>query len=452
MAGSGGFPIADRAMGEVLFRLPAQAGHGTSITASKFLAAAARLAAELPDASFLINLCQNRLHFSVSFAAAMLAGKVTLLTSDRSVSRLRQLAMQYPGACTISEDSQPLGLPHGCVRLSLLEDAAEGAALTFPILAADQLVATVFTSGSTGEPIGHEKTWGALVQRSRAAALRFGLEPEVPPSLVGTVPGQHMYGFETTVLLPLHAPASSWCGPAFYPADVQAALSAVPEPRILITTPLQLRALLQTMDEPPTIARVISATAPLPPDLAGLAEQRWGSAVWEIFGATEVGSIASRRTTHDPLWTLYPGVTLDANEERVLVTAEGARPCPLNDVIEPVPEGRFRLLGRPADMIKLGGRRASLAGLNRILSRIEGVLDGAFVAPEDYEQQPTARMLTFVVAPYRTADDILNELREHIDPVFLPRRVIKVPSLPRNEIGKLSQKALIALRAHAGEE
>ncbi|MBV8522849.1 MAG: hypothetical protein JOY71_12140, partial [Acetobacteraceae bacterium] len=123
MAGSGGFPIADRAMGEVLFRLPAQAGHGTSITASKFLAAAARLAAELPDASFLINLCQNRLHLSVSFAAAMLAGKVTLLTSDRSVSRLRQLAMQYPGACTISEDSQPLGLPHGCVRLSLLEDA-----------------------------------------------------------------------------------------------------------------------------------------------------------------------------------------------------------------------------------------------------------------------------------------------------------------------------------------
>ena len=66
-----------------------------------------------------------------------------------------------------------------------------------------------------------------------------------PASIVATVPPQHMYGFETSVLLQLHAPAAAWCGEAFYPLDVRLALEAVPPPRILVTTPLQIRALLQ---------------------------------------------------------------------------------------------------------------------------------------------------------------------------------------------------------------
>ena len=102
-------------------------------------------------------------------------------------------------------------------------------------------------------------------------------------------------------------------------------------------------------------------------------------------------------------------------------------------------------------MIKLGGRRASLAGLNRILTGIEGVLDGQFVAPEDLDRRPTARLLVFVVAPERTADDILAALRGRIDPPFLPRRVIRVDGLPRNEVGKLTDRALGALRAPLGD-
>ena len=110
------------------------------------------------------------------------------------------------------------------------------------------------------------------------------------------VPPQHMYGFETTVLLPLHVPASIWCGGAFYPSDIEAALAAVPGPGILVTTPLQIRALLQARLNLAPLARVISATAPLFPDMALEAERSWSTRVDEIFGATEVGSIASRRT------------------------------------------------------------------------------------------------------------------------------------------------------------
>ena len=120
-------------------------------------------------------------------------------------------------------------------------------------------------------------------------------------------------------------------------------------------------------------------------------------------------------------------------------------------MIEMLDARHFRLLGRRADMIKLGGRRASLAELNRILTGIEGVLDGQFVAPEDLDQRPTARLLAFVVAPERSPDDILAELRGRIDPLFLPRRVIRVDELPRNDVGKLTDQALGALRARLGD-
>ena len=126
--------------------------------------------------------------------------------------------------------------------------------------------------------------------------------------MVGTVPPWHMYGFETTALLPLHAACASWCAPLFYPSDVRDALAAVPAPRVLVTTPLQLRALVQAGTALPPLACVISATAPLDPLLAAAAEARWGTEVLEIFGATEVGSIASRRTVRGPDWTMYDGV------------------------------------------------------------------------------------------------------------------------------------------------
>jgi acyl-coenzyme A synthetase/AMP-(fatty) acid ligase len=177
--------------------------------------------------------------------------------------------------------------------------------------------------------------------------------------------------------------------------------------------------------------------------------------LFEIFGATEDGSIASRRTVEGAIWTTYPRVkishgTLAGEPTVALVSGPFADPHELGDMVELLDAHRFRLLGRCADMIKLGGRRASLAELNRILTDIEGVLDGQFVAPEDLDRRPTARLLVFVVAPDRSAADILAALRDRIDPPFLPRRVIRVDELPRNDVGKLSDQALGALRARLG--
>jgi acyl-coenzyme A synthetase/AMP-(fatty) acid ligase len=50
-----------------------------------------------------------------------------------------------------------------------------------------------------------------------------------------------------------------------------------------------------------------------------------------------------------------------------------------------------------------------------------------------------------VVAPTLDAAAILSALRERVDPAFLPRPLLLVEALPRNETGKLPQQALQAL-------
>jgi acyl-coenzyme A synthetase/AMP-(fatty) acid ligase len=221
----------------------------------------------------------------------------------------------------------------------------------------------------------------------------------------------------------------------------------------LVTTPLQIHTLLQASVDLPPIDRIISATAPLFPETAESAEGRWATRVFEIFGATEVGSIAGRRTVAGDVWTTYPRVRLEQTNRgaETLVLGPHAAAYPLSDVVEFVDDRHFRLIGRRSDVVKLGGRRASLAELNRILVGLDGVIDGAFVAPIDLDRQPTARLVAFVVAPARDAEGLLAELRHRIDPLFVPRRIIKVDTLPRNDVAKLTEQALGALRAQASE-
>lgn len=441
---SGLEPLVDRPTGAMLFHRG-----GRPLTAAAFLHDAQALAHALPDGRYVVNLCRDRYAFAVAFVAALLRQQVCLLTGDQSAPGLADLAARYPGAIAAVDEAgnaAPLAgpLPAWPVRAAGLAPSAK---VPSPFIPTGQLAAIVFTSGSTGSPVPHAKTWGSLVARSRAAAAQFGLDEAEPGTMVGTVPPHHMYGFELTVLLPLHAPAASWCGTAFFPGDVHAALAAVDAPRILVTTPLQIRALLHGSTLLPPMRAAISATAPLDHALAAEAEARWNAPMLEIFGATEVGSIASRRTIEGDAWTAYPGIGLHQDAEATIVSAPWAEPTELADRIETLDARSFRLLGRRTDLVKMGGRRASLSGLNRILVGLEGVADGTFLVPDDLDQRTTARLMAIVVAPHRTPGCILAELRGRVEPLFLPRRVFCVDALPRNELGKLPRQALLALVA-----
>ena len=119
---------------------------------------------------------------------------------------------------------------------------------------------------------------------------------------------------------------------------------------------------------------------------------------------------------------------------------------PLNDIVEACGEVEFKLLGRREDLINIAGKRTSLGYLNHRLNEIDGVEEGAFLPPYETGAE-VQRLMAVVVAPGLSERQLLAALAERLDPVFLPRPLIKVAALPRNETGKLTREALLALAA-----
>jgi len=420
--------------------------HEGPVSHADFLAAAAALSRALPASDHLFNLCNDRHLFALAFAAALIRGAVSLFPPDRLAATCNDIARDYPDAVYVT-DSLVEGLTMQS-RAGAMAANGAGKMPPMPMIEAGRLAFIAFTSGSTGRPRPQPKHWGDLVGCAHAAARRFGFGPAM--SIVATVPPQHMYGLELSILVPFATGARVAASRPFFPADIRNALARAPEPRALVTTPLHLGACVDAGLDWPPLEQVISATAPLPPALAQRAEAELSTRVCEIYGSTESGSIASRATCHDPLWRWYDSVEAHGDGDAVSVTADFIQGrVPLADVLELAPNGRFRLLGRTAEMVKVGGKRASLADLNQKLNAIDGVRDGVFVAPEP-EGETIGRLAVVAVAPGLDRRAIIAGLAGRIDPVFHPRRIVLVDRLPRNEAGKLPRDALLALLAGDG--
>jgi acyl-coenzyme A synthetase/AMP-(fatty) acid ligase len=424
------------------------------IFVSEFLAEVHALSTKLPAGNHLLNLCQNRYHFAVGFAAGLISGKTSLQPSSQSAETLQQIKTASPDVfCLCDDDFDTLDLPR--IDFPSPPDHQNSAAITeIPSIAAGHIAARLFTSGSTGLPTPHDKTWGKLVNNGLAETKRLGFLTQ-PHYIVGTVPAQHSYGFESTILLAFHGKSPFWAGRPFYPQDIVSALSAVPTPRLLVTTPFHLSALLAAGLELPTVDVLLSATAPLSTQLANEAELAFKAPLYEIYGSTESGQVASRRTTIGPDWTLLDGVQLDQSGDQT--TASGGHVegrVGLSDIIELIDDRHFLLHGRHADLINIAGKRTSLAYLNHQITAIPGVVDAAFFLPDDDNIDSITRLCAFVVAPGMNTRQILSELRARLDPIFLPRPLFLLETLPRNSTGKLPRSQLQTLYAkktdHAG--
>jgi acyl-coenzyme A synthetase/AMP-(fatty) acid ligase len=414
------------------------------ITRGRFLAQVRGLAALLPPGRHAVNLCEDRYRFLVAFCAVALRGQVTLLPPSRAPAVVADALARHAGSYCLG-DGVPDPMPEHYWRLPevLLEHPGEA-----PRLDDDALVAIGFTSGSTGVPKANPKTWGSLrtstAQNLGALRHLWPRGADAAP-LVATVPPQHMYGMELSVLLPLLGDVAVHCGRPFFPEDIARACRAACAPPLLVTTPVHLRALLDAGVAMPPLAGIVSATAPLCAELAVAAEARLGCEVREMFGSTETCVIAHRRTACEQWWTPMPGVRLLPQPDGSLVHARHlAAPMPLADLVELDGDGRFRVCGRQADLLEIAGKRASLADLTRALTAIPGVRDGVMLQLDACERG-VARIAALAVAPGLDEETVLQALRRGLDPVFLPRPLRLVDTLPRNETGKLPRAALLRL-------
>lgn len=410
------------------------------ITCGGFHADVAQLSERLPNRRYVLNLCEDRYHFLVGFAAALVRRQVSLFPPGRASKMLKQMREEYDDVyCIVDRDEPPVDIESLCYERNADSDDVRD----MPFVPDDTIAALVFTSGTTGRPQPHSKTWGSLVSIATRTATRFALGEGRSASIVATVPPQHMYGLETSIMLPLQSRSMIHSERPFFPQDVRHALEAMPAPRILVTTPMHIRACVAANIPLPSLTFVLSATAPLSTQLASEAETMFAAKVLEIYGCTEAGTIATRRTVEGETWRTLDGVTLRGNGDQCTVHGDHlAVPVPLNDIVHAFNERQLTLLGRKSDLINIAGKRMSLDDLNHKLNNIGGVKDGVFVMPEE-KDGPVTRLMAFVVAPGRSHDDIMAELRLCIDPAFLPRPLYLVDNLPRNETGKLARGELL---------
>jgi acyl-coenzyme A synthetase/AMP-(fatty) acid ligase len=418
-------------------------------------AASLALARRLEGANTVCNLCGSRVGFLVAWLASLRRGCLQLLPPSGGHTDLAAI-LQSSASPVIVVDDENLLQPHWsdharCIvhRPQVPSASAPDAGLAWsPDWDAPSI--RLYTSGSTGAPEPQTKTLGEFCRGALVLAARLDEVVEGGTAglrqIVCSVPPQHMFGVETSVMLPLVTGIPVIDRRPLLAADVHAAFRDAPGEGAWIATPLHLSALARSGQEVPRCRLVLVSTMPLAPGLAEQAETLARAPVMEIYGSTETGVVAMRRTARQAHWRPVDGVRIEPAPDGAQVWGTHfASPRILADQVELDGEGGFRLLGRQADLIKIAGRRASLAGLNLLLQDLPGLVDGVFYLPAT--GSPTERLVLIHAGAPLDRAATRRWLRERMDPAFLPRTIIEVERLPRTDAGKLTRAALDAIYA-----
>ncbi len=425
-----------------------------SLTRWEVFQIAEKLSYQLPKGDFsVILLFQQRHHFLIGLLATALKNGRCILPPNLADTTLNDLSKKTSNLYVMAEHCPPPLSNQTLITeqtITLLMHNVQKNPRPFNSEILKNYLQTVqdaeiwlFTSGTTGTPKQVIKTWKSMILSAELAIKRFQLMH--PHYIVATVPCQHMFGLETTIFWPLFSTSTLWFERPIFPEDILEALNAnVQHSTYLISTPLHLQKILAfKLQWPGHLSHILSATAPLPLTTAQEIEASFNAHVLEVYGSTETASIASRQPTKSQNWQAYEQVLFQTHQNQVSVKTPGLTKFqPLNDQIKQIDDTHFVLGQRDTDLIKVAGKRASLTELNQHLQNISKVSEAVFIQPEDSE-----RLMAFVVSTL-SSSEILNKLRQSIDPVFLPRPIHFITELPRNELGKILYNQLLSKRTH----
>lgn len=404
------------------------------------------------------------------FLAALLAlrraGFVALLVDWRTPEEEKGRVARQLGACAELRVGRvwPGSVDDPCVTL-----IAGDSARFDPTVAVLKL-----TSGSTGAPRGIVTPASALVADDAQLAIAMGLEEE--ERILAAIPMSHSYGLSSVVMPALMRGSRLVVPDGDGPFDgVEAALAG--NVTFLPTVPAYLQALLRTSDPPPlppSLRLVITAGAPLPPEVAVRFRAVYGRSVQVFYGASECGGICFDRDggagERGTLGTPVDGVrvSLEATGEGgdggfVTVSSPAVTagyhpepdPCLGGGRFRTSDLGAFRngelvLLGRRDDLINVRGKKVNPREVEEVLIALAGVDEAVVLgvpAPEGGGEVVRAVVACRPGGP--GAEAVLAWCRSRLAPHKVPRGVVAVGSLPRTARGKLDR---VALRALAGND
>lgn len=427
-------------------------------------AASLDLAELIGDNQIVCNLCTSHIAFLITWIAALRRGLSQILPPSRgsadlisSLNVCKQPTVVIVDDVRIHVDS----LPH-CKKIlftpALSRRSYSNSQYDWS-LDLDIPIVTLYTSGSTGTPEPKTKSLGQLIEGARVLRSRLNenqsLTKEVSESngkglfdrlssIVSSVPLQHMFGIEASLMPSLVYGIPVIDQRPLLPADIQNVFMQCPINSAWIATPLHLRGITRSESQIKNCSLILTSTMPLSTELANQTEKIVDAPVIEIYGSTETGALATRRTATEMEWTLLGDVEIKNDSHNIAVVGKHFNsPQVMNDRIEQTCLRTFRLHGRNTDLIKIGGRRNSISSLNLILQNLDGLDDGAFYLPQSINSDE--RLVLVYVSSILSQAEIKAYLAEKIDPVFVPRIFIKVSEIPRTDSGKLTSQSLACI-------
>jgi len=374
-----------------------------------------------------------------------------------------------------------LGVPQ---RLTLGADSrgtlAEGAAAQSPQseiweAGADDLAAILYTSGTTGRSKGAMLTHGNLA--SNAVTLADYWRFTASDVLLHALPIFHTHGLFVATNTTILAGSSIQLLPRF---DLDKILQALPEATVMMGVPTFYTRLLSdpafTRDLVSHMRLFVSGSAPLSAETHREFSARTGHAILERYGMTETNMNTSNPYDGDRVAGTVgfplPGVELKITDpetgaevgqgdvgmievrgpnlfqgywEQPEKTREELRENGFfitGDLGMIDARGYVSIVGRAKDLIICGGYNVYPAEVEALLDAIPGVAESAVIGV------PHADMGEGIVAVVQARDTALDEagvlaaLAGQLARFKQPRRVVFLPELPRNTMGKIQKKQL----------
>jgi acyl-coenzyme A synthetase/AMP-(fatty) acid ligase len=421
----------------------------------------------------VIMLClPNRIEYPLAFVATLIAGRSVFPISPESTpAELQSLANQTQTAAII-------GTPRACAALKdqaitiPIEEVLTGD--TKPIAPAAPGDLLLCSSGTTSQPKIVLRDAASLdaVATNTASAVGFNSDDRV----LAIVPLCHSYGLEHGLLAPL------WSASTIHLCDgldLSSVIAQLTQSNITIfpSVPSVYEMLCQSAGGHPlpTLRKAYAAGAPLPPTIAAAFRKSTGVQISQLYGATEIGSVAyaDPNSPHfDPqsVGTPFEGVNIriidPATQRSVPPDHEGevhiaapsmfrgylnqTTPCkidgyfPTGDLGKIDTHNNLTITGRLKLLIEVAGQKVNVLELESLLAQHPSVAEAAVVA---LRVSQTVSRLKAVVTPSDKAKppeekELRQFLRQRIAAYKIPRIIEVRDTLPRSPAGKILRRML----------
>ncbi len=333
----------------------------------------------------------------------------------------------------------------------------------------DRVIVRFFTGGSTGRPRQWPKTLRNVLGEAGFQGKFHGIGPA--DRILATVPPYHIYGFLFSVALPLVSGAGVAAATPGFPREIRDRLAGEGA-TVLVSVPAHYRAVGagEKLESLP-LRMAISSAGRLETEDEAAFFRISGIPVTEIFGSTETGGIAWRRTSGGiPELRPFPVIKWKTDaEERLLVRSPFLAPDTprdpegffrAGDRVRLLPQGGLEFLGRADGVIKVGGERVDLEEVRRAVLSVDGVRDACILSlpdPGGRENRIGALVaaihdpgLDSTAASEMNPGRIKAALSDRLPAAALPRLIRICDLLPLTPSGKIDRNAAAALFTPSG--